>query len=371
MIPDLDPTQETLVLNMGPQHPSTHGVLRVVLRLDGEYVLEAEPVIGYGHRMHEKMAEVRNYPGFYANVGRMDYGGAIQFGHAHVLAAEKIAGIEVPERAEYIRIIISEMSRISSHLLWFGAFMLDLGAFTPILYSFDDREMLLDLMEHLTGARITFSYLRIGGVCQDVDDKFLDGTKEFIKRLRSRFDTYNKLVTGNIIFRKRAEDVGIIDKDMALRYGLTGPMIRGSGIPYDIRKTEPYSIYSEFDFDIPTQDAGDCMARYKVRLAELEQSLRIIEQAIEKLPEGPVMPEKMPKKLKVGPGEATQAVEAARGMLSYYLVADGTDSPYRMKIRPPSYSNLSVLKELTEGVLLSDLVTIMGSFDLVIPEIDR
>ncbi|MDW7711104.1 MAG: NADH-quinone oxidoreductase subunit D [Deferrisomatales bacterium] len=370
MIPRVDPHHETLVLNMGPQHPATHGVLRIVLKMDGEYVLEAVPVIGYGHRMHEKMAEVRSYPGFYANVGRMDYAGALSFGHGHVLAVERLAGIEVPPRAEYIRVITTELNRIASHLLWFGACLLDLGAFTPILYSFDDREHLLDLLEHVTGARITFSYHRIGGVARDLDDRFLDGTKEFIQRLRGRFDTYEKLVTGNVIFRKRNEGVGVISKDMALKYGATGPVLRGSGVAYDIRRAEPYSVYPELDFEIPTCPEGDCLARYLVRMAEMEQSLRIVEQALAKLPDGPVMG-KVPKKLKVGPGDLVQAVEAARGQLDYYLVADGTDRPYRLKIRPPSYSNLSLLSELGAGVLLADLVAIGGSLDLVIPEIDR
>ncbi|HSH69320.1 MAG TPA: NADPH-quinone oxidoreductase [Deferrisomatales bacterium] len=370
MIPTPDPSQETLVLNMGPQHPSTHGVLRVVLKMDGEYVLDAEPVIGYGHRMHEKMGEVRTCSGFYANVGRMDYGGALSFGHGHVLAVEKLAGIEVPERAEYIRVITTELNRIASHLLWFGAFLLDLGAFTPILYSFDDREDILDLLEHITGARLTFSFHRVGGVCRDVDDRFVDGTRAFIKVLRARFDTYDKLVTGNVIFRNRAEGVGVISKDMALKYGLTGAMIRGSGIAYDVRRVEPYSVYPQFEFEIPTFPEGDCMARYRVRMAEMEQCCRIIEQALDALPEGEIQA-KVPKKLKLGPGDVIQAVEAARGQLNYYLVGDGSDTPYRMKIRSPCFSNLSVLKELTRGVLLADLVTIMGTFDLVIPEIDR
>jgi NADH-quinone oxidoreductase subunit D len=370
MIPQPDPSLETLVLNMGPQHPSTHGVLRVVLKMDGEYVLEAEPVIGYGHRMHEKMGEIRNSSGFYANVGRMDYGGALSFGHGHVLAVERLAGIEVPERAEYIRVITTEMNRIASHLLWFGAFLLDLGAFTPILYSFDDREDILDLLEHITGARITFSYHRVGGVCRDLDDHFIDGARAFLKRLRARFDTYDKLVTGNVIFRNRAEGVGVIPKDMALKYGLTGAMIRGSGIPYDIRRVEPYSVYPKLDFEIPHFPEGDCLARYRVRLAELEQCCRIIEQALDQLPEGEIQA-KVPKKLKLGPGDVYQTVEAARGELGYYIAGDASDTPYRMKIRSPCFSNLSVLKELTRGVMLADLVTIMGTIDLVIPEIDR
>ncbi|PLX41853.1 MAG: NADH-quinone oxidoreductase subunit NuoD [Deltaproteobacteria bacterium] len=371
MIQKPDPTQETLVLNMGPQHPSTHGVLRVVLHCDGEYVLDAEPVIGYGHRMHELIGEVRDHRGFYANVGRMDYGGALSFGHGHILAVERmLPDLEVPERAEYLRVITTELNRVASHLLWFGAFLLDLGAFTPILYSFDDREAILDLLEHVTGARLTFSYMRVGGVCADVDKDWCDGVLAFVKRMRDRIPMYHKLVSGNIIFRKRVEDVGLITRDMALKYGCTGPVIRGSGIPYDVRRSEPYSIYPELDFDIPTSERCDCMGRYDVRWAEIEQSLRIIEQAIAKLPEGPVMAEKVPKVIKAK-GEVYQAVEAARGSLGYYIACDGSTSPYRMKIRVPSYSNLSILKELTRGILLSDLVAVMGSFDLVIPEIDR
>jgi NADH-quinone oxidoreductase subunit D len=370
MIHQADPTQETFVLNMGPQHPSTHGVLRVVLHCDGEYVLDAEPVIGYGHRMHEKMGEIREHRGFYANVSRMDYAGPLPFAHGHVLAVEKLLGLEVPKRAEYIRAMTSELNRISSHLLWFGAFLLDLGAFTPILYAFDDREIIYDLLEDLTGARLTYSYFRIGGVCRDVDDKFLEGTKAFVKRLRSKMPMYNDLVTGNVIFRKRVENVGHIPVDMALKYGATGPVIRGSGVPYDVRRVEPYSVYPEFDFDIPCFTECDALARYRVRMAEIEQSIRIIEQAIANLPEGDYIAPKVPKVLKTS-GEVYQAVEAARGALGYYLVGDGTQNPYRMKIRPPSYSNLSLLKELTRGILLSDLVAVMGSFDLVIPEIDR
>lgn len=371
MIPGPDKSNELMVLNMGPQHPSTHGVLRVILKLDGEYVLDAEPILGYGHRMHEKMGEIRSHKGFYANVSRMDYAGALSFGHGHVLAAERLSGIVAPPRAEYIRVMSTELNRVASHLLWMGAFLLDLGAFTPILYAFDDREMIYDLLEHLTGARLTFSYFRLGGVCNDVDEKFLEGTKAFVKRMRKRLPMYHELVTGNVIFRKRVEGVGYISKDMALRYGATGPVIRGSGIPYDVRRSEPYSVYPEFDFDIPTYPEGDCLARYMVRMAEIEQSLRIIEQSIAKLPEGPVMMEKMPKKIKSGPGDVYQNVEAARGALGYYLACDGSDTPYRMKIRSPCYSNLSMLKELTCGILLADLVAVMGSFDLVIPEIDR
>ena len=370
MIP-AEKRQHTFTLNMGPQHPSTHGVLRVILEMDGEYIVEAEPVLGYAHRMHEKMGENRPYPQFIANVSRMDYAGAMIYNHLYTAAVERLANIEIPPRAEYIRVITSELSRVASHLLWMGAFLLDLGAFTPILYSFDDREKILDLLEDLCGARITFSYFRIGGVLNDISDDFIAGTRNFIKLLRSRFPMYEKLVTTNIIFEKRARDVGIITPEMARLYGVTGPVIRGSGIPYDIRKNEPYSVYPEFDFEIPTGENGDCFDRYLVRMLEMEQSLRIIEQALNKLPDGPVKAEKIPRKLKPAPGDCYFAVEAARGEASMHIVSDGSDTPYRLKIRVPCFSNLSVLPEMAKGILLSDLVSIMGSLDLVIPEIDR
>ncbi len=364
------PHDNRYYLNMGPQHPSTHGVLRVLLEMDGEYIINPQPVLGYGHRMHEKMAEHKNWMAFMPNTGRMDYAAALPYNHGYVALYERLCGIEVPERAEYIRVITSELNRLVSHHLWLGAFLLDLGAFTPILYTFIDREKVLDILEDITGSRLTYCYFRVGGVSKDIDDKFVERTREFIKYQRQRFDVYNKLVTGNIIFIKRAEGVGVISKDMALRYGVTGPVARGSGINYDVRKNEPYSVYSKFDFEIPLGQNGDSLDRYMVRLNEMEQSLRIIEQALDQLPEGPYLA-KAPKKLKMPVGDSSFSVEAARGELTYYMISGGGDIPYRLKIRVPSYSNLSVLPELGQGILLSDLVTAMGSLDLVIPEIDR
>ncbi len=362
--------QNRFFLNMGPQHPSTHGVLLVLLEMSGEYVLDPQPVLGYIHRMHEKMAESRPVAGFMPNTARMDYVCALPYNHGYVALIERKAGIDVPPRAEYIRVITSELNRIASHLLWLGAYLLDLGAFTPILYGFDDREHILDILENITGSRLTYCYYRFGGLSQDIDDKFIEATRTFIKRMRKRFDIYKKLVTDNIIFIKRTEDIGVVSPDMARRYGMTGPNLRGSGIAYDVRKNEPYSVYPEFDFEVPVGKNGDCLDRYMVRVREMEQSLRIIEQALDRLPDGPVKA-KVPKKVKLPPGDCNFAVEAARGELSYYLVADGTDKPYRMKIRVPSFSNLSCLPELSRGILLPDLVSILGSFDLVIPEIDR
>ncbi|MBF0119759.1 MAG: NADH-quinone oxidoreductase subunit D [Desulfobacterales bacterium] len=370
MIQQDSTNRESFLLNMGPQHPSTHGVLRVILEMDGEYIVNLEPVLGYGHRMHEKMAESRAWQSFYANMPRMDYVGALPFNHGYVGLIERMTGIEVPKRAEYIRVITSELNRLSSHLLWVGAFLLDLGAFTPILYTFDDREHILDILEDITGSRLTYSYYRVGGVYRDVDYKFINKTRDFLIRLKERFKIYKDLVTDNIIFIKRLKGVGIISQDMARRYGVTGAVLRGSGIKYDIRKNEPYSVYPELDFEIPIGHSGDSFDRYIVKMQEMEQSIRIIDQALDRLPDGPFKG-KVPKKISLPPGDYNFAVETARGELSYYMVGDGSEIPYRLKIRVPSYSNLSLLPELCQGMLLADMVATMGSLDLVIPEIDR
>jgi NADH-quinone oxidoreductase subunit D len=366
-----DPALETFVLNMGPQHPATHGVLRVKLVLDGEYIVEAEPVLGYIHRMHEKMGENRTFAQFMPNTGRLDYLSALSYNHGYVCAVERAAGIGVPERAEYIRCITVELNRISSHLLWLGAYVLDLGGFTPLLYAFDDREILLDLLEGVTGARLTYCYFRFGGVYNDIDDDFVTGLKGFVKRMRTRLPMYHNLVTKNIILRKRLEDIGFITPELCRKYGATGPVARGSGIDYDVRRHEPYSVYPEFKFDIPVYPKGDSMARYLVRMDEIEQSLRIIEQGLDKLPSGPVMAEKVPKILKPPKGDYYHAVEAARGAFGVRLVSDGTNTPYRLKLRSPSFSNLSLFAEAAQGLLIADAIALMGSLDLVIPEIDR
>lgn len=373
--PGLIPDRETVehhqfYLNLGPQHPSTHGVLRIVLQMDGEWVLDPQPDLGFGHRMHEKMGESRSWSKFFANVGRMDYVNAMAFNHGYACLIERAAGIEVPRRAEFIRVITAELNRVASHLLWLGAFVLDLGAFTPILYTFDDREDILDILEDITGSRLTYSYFRVGGVMKDIDTKFVEETRAFIERLRSRFPMYETLVGNNAILRKRMDGIAVISADMARRYGVTGAVLRAGGIPYDVRKTAPYSIYPEFDFDIPVGTKGDCMDRYLVKFAEMEQSLRIIEQALDKLPQGEFR-KKVKGKIKLKPGMTSFSVETARGELTYLLIGDGSDTPYRLKIRVPSFSNLSVMPELCSNMLLSDLVTTMGSFDLVIPEIDR
>ena len=364
-------SQETFVLNLGPQHPATHGVLRVKLEMDGEYIAKSEPVLGYIHRMHEKMGENRTWAQFMPNTARLDYLGALSYNHGYVKAVEQAAGIEVPERAEYLRVITVELNRIASHLLWFGAFVLDLGGFTPLLYAFDDREQILDLLESVTGARLTFCYFRFGGLYNDVDDDFITGTKDLIKNLRKRMPDYHNLVTKNIIMIKRLKDIGILSAGMCRKYGATGPVLRGSSVQYDVRKEEPYSVYPEFDFDIPVYSECDSMARYMVRMDEIEQSMRIVEQALDKLPDGPIMPEKAPKIIKPEPGDYYSAVEAARGTFGVRIVSDGTNKAYRMKLRSPTFSNLSLYGEASQGLLLADALALMGSLDLVIPEIDR
>ena len=363
--------EKSYTLNLGPQHPSTHGVLRVLLTMDGEYITKAEPVIGYGHRGHEHMAENRNYQQFLPNMGRVDYLHALAYNQGYCMAVEKLLGLTVPERGEFIRVILSELNRISSHLVWIGAYLLDLGAFTPILYAFDDRENLLDLLDRITGSRLTYCFYRFGGVPRDLDEEFITGTRAFIKRLRSRFRDYESLVTKNAIFINRTRDVGVITRDQAVKYGLTGPTLRGSGIAYDIRKSEPYSAYPAFDFQIPIGDKGDVFDRYLVRILEMEQSLRIIEQALNQLPNGPIMADKVPKRLKPAAGEVYQAVESARGEFGCYIVSQGDLKPYRIKLRVPSFGNLSILPEVAVDTLVADLVAILGSVDVVIPEIDR
>jgi len=363
--------EDAFFVNLGPQHPSTHGVLRVVVKMDGEYIISAEPVLGYLHRMHEKMAENRSYLQFLPNPARIDYPGALFFNLAHVATVEKLCGIEVPERAQYVRTITCELNRIASHLLWLGAFPADLGALTPFMYAFDDREQILDILEDVTGSRLTYCYFRFGGLYNDVDDTFIDKTKNFIKRMRGRFSMYEKLITGNVIFVNRAKGTGIFEQAEVTKYGCTGPLVRSTGISFDIRKTEPYAVYDQVDFEVPVGTTGDNMDRYLVRIAEMEMSLRIIEQAIAKLPSGPFKAEKVPKKLKPPKGDIYYAVESSRGETGVYLVSDESDTPYRMRWRVPSFSNLMTFPALAEGTLLADAIATLGSYDIVVPEIDR
>jgi NADH-quinone oxidoreductase subunit D len=369
--PDSQGPQETFVLNLGPQHPAAHGVLRVLMTMDGEWIQRAEPIIGYIHRMQEKMGENRTWAKFLPNTSRIDYLSAMHYTHAFVGVVERAMKIEVPARAEYARVITSELNRISSHMVWWGALLLDLGGFTPILYAFDDREKILDLLEGLCGARLTYCYYRFGGLCNDVDDEFLRGTRDFVKHMQPRLKMYRDLVTDNVILRKRLTNLGMIDAGMCRRYGATGPVIRGAGVAYDVRRAEPYSVYPKLDFKIPTYPESDSMARYLVRMDEMEQSLRIIEQALDQIPAGPFMAPKVPRVLRVPAGDYTYAVEAARGRFMVRIVSDGKEIPYRVRLRAPSFSNLSLYEEASRGMILPDALAMMGSLDLVIPDIDR
>jgi NADH-quinone oxidoreductase subunit D len=363
--------QETFTLNLGPQHPAAHGVLRVLMTMDGEWIQRAEPIIGYIHRMHEKMGENRTWAKFLPNTSRIDYLSAMHYTHAFVGAVERAMKIEVPARAEYARVITSELNRISSHMVWWGALLLDLGGFTPILYAFDDREKILDLLEALCGARLTYCYYRFGGLYNDVDDDFLKGTRDFVKHMQPRLQMYRDLVTDNVILRKRLTNIGPISAEMCRKYGATGPVIRGSGVAYDVRRAEPYSVYPKLDFKIPVYSECDSMARYLVRMDEMEQSLRIIEQCLDQITEGPFIAPKVPRVLKLPAGDTTYAVEAARGRFMVRIVSDGKENPYRVKLRTPSFSNLSLYEEASRGMILPDALAMMGSLDLVIPDIDR
>jgi NADH-quinone oxidoreductase subunit D len=364
-------SRDTYYLNMGPQHPSTHGVLRLKLHMDGETILSVEPVIGYGHRAHEKMAENRDYLKFLPNPSRVDYISGMIYNIGYCQAIERAMGIEVPERAEYIRIIANELNRISSHLLWLGTFLLDLGAFTPFLYAFDDREKILDILDRVTGSRLTYCYGRFGGVVLDVDDIFLKNVADFCTYFKDRFEIYTNLVIDNVIFQERSVGIGIFEQDLVQKYGVSGPALRAMGHAYDVRKDEPYGIYDRFEFDIPTQQAGDCFARSLVRMDEMLQSVRIIEQAVKDIPEGPFMAPKVPKRIRPAEGEYHFSVESARGNFGMYIVSDGTDIPFRLKLRTPSFANMATMPNVMKGSLLSDAVAILGSIDIVVPEIDR
>lgn len=361
--------QKDYYLNLGPQHPSTHGVLRVLLHLAGERVLSADPVLGYSHRHHEKMMEIQNYLACWPNMGRLDYVGAMSYNFGYAVLIERAMGIQPPPRVEYIRVLTTELNRIASHLLWMGTFLLDLGGFTPFFYAFDDREHVLDILEMATGERLTYDYFRFGGLDKDIPVEFIPATKKFIQNFKERLKDYDKLVTKNIIFEHRTKGLGILSKETALAYGVTGPMLRASGISFDLRRDEPYSIYPELDFNVITQKDGDVYARFLVRMAEMSESLKIISQIIEKIPAGEVTLGKLPKN--VPKGEYYSAVESARGSFGIYLVSDGTLNPYRIKLRTPSFSNLNAFPEMVPDALVSDVVAILGSTDIVLPEIDR
>jgi len=363
-------SSEEYFLNMGPQHPSTHGVLRLVLRLDGENVLELVPHLGYIHRGIEKVAESQTYLQNIHLTDRLDYLSSHINNLGYCLAIERAMDIGVPERAEYIRIMVCELQRIQSHLLWWGVSGMDLGAITTFLYGFKERELITDIFEELCGARLTMNFFRPGGSFADVPDTFIPRVKNVIKIMHKALQEYDTLLTGNIIFQERTKGIGILSRENALSYGCTGAVLRASGVHYDVRKDDPYSIYPSFDFDIPTGSNGDCFDRYYLKMEEMAQSLRILEQAVARFPEG-VYRSKVKTAYKLPEGSYYSQVETARGLLGTYIVATGKPQPYRVKFRSPSFSNLSVLNELASGHKLADLVTILATLDFVVPDIDR
>jgi len=361
---------QELVLNMGPQHPSTHGVLRVILKLDGEKVLGTECVIGYLHRGVEKIAENRTYAMFNPYVDRMDYVAAVSNGLGYVETVEKLLNTEAPPRARYIRVILAELNRIASHQLWLGTHALDIGAITPLFYTFRDREEILKIFEKYCGARLTTHAFRIGGCQYETYDGFEEEVKRFCDFFTPKIAEYEELLTTNRIWVERTKNVGVISGAECIALGVTGPVLRASGVKWDIRKAQPYAAYKEFEFEIPTGQNGDTYDRYLVRIAEMRQSLRIIRQAVAGLPEGPIMA-KVPKVLKPPVGEVYHSIEAPKGELGYFIVSDGSTQPYRVRVRPPSFVNLQALDVMVRGRLVADVVAVIGTLDIVLGEVDR
>ncbi len=359
-----------MVINVGPQHPATHGVLHLVITLNGETIQKVEPHLGYIHRSIEKMCESLTYRQFIYVTSRMDYLSSHINNHACALCVEKGLQVEVPERAQVIRVLMDELTRIASHELWWGAMAMDLGAFTPFFHAFRERETINDIMEETCGARLTMNYMVPGGVMHDIHPNFQKRVKDFLQLYKQKIHEYDELVTGNIIFQNRMKGVGYISPEDAISYGCSGPVARGSGVSSDVRKHFPYEIYDKLQFDEVLETAGDSFARYLVRVKEMHQSVRIVEQLIDNIPEGDFQA-KTKAVLKLPKGEFYQRVETARGELGVYIVSEGGTTPYRIKFRSPGFSNLSILDHMTRGSKIGDLVAAMGTLDLVIPDIDR
>ncbi len=372
-----------MTLNIGPQHPSTHGVLRLVAKVDGERVESVEPVIGYMHRGYEKLAEVRTYAQITALVNRIDWVSGFANEVPFVVAVERLMGIEAPERAQWIRLILTEMTRISSHLLFMSSYPLELGAATPLMYALREREHVMDLIEGVTGGRFHPNFNRVGGVkpaagggsdqkkvSQDLPAGFLQGTRDAMDKVDAVCDELDNLVMGNELIKARTVGVGVIPPDVAVKYGLSGPNLRASGVGFDLRKHEQVLPYDRFEFDIPVGENGDCYDRFTVRLAELRQAIRIVRQAVDTIPSGPLQA-KVPRVLKVPPGAIYVRAENPKGEMGYYVISQGGRIPYRVKVRSASFSNLSILPWILEGALVPDLVAIMGSLDFVLGDVDR
>jgi len=366
---------EEMILNMGPQHPSTHGVLRLELQLEGEIITKVIPHIGYLHRCFEKHAEAMTYPQVIPYTDRMDYLASMgnEFGYA--VAVEKLLNIQVPERVEYIRVIMAELQRIASHLVALGTYGADIGAMTPFLFCFRDREKILSLFEMTCGARLLYNYIWVGGLSHDLHPDFVRQTRDFVTYFKPKIKELNDLLTYNKIFIDRTSNVGILPLDTAINFGISGPMLRGSGLKWDLRKDDPYSVYHKFDFDIPVGEGkvgtvGDCWDRYYVRVLEMGESLKIIEQALDQLPEGDVS-SAIPKRIKPPVGQVYTRVENPRGELGYFIISDGSVNPFRVKVRAPSFVNLGVMDVLCRGHMVADIIAILGSVDIVLGEVDR
>lgn len=386
-----------LTLNMGPQHPATHGVLRLVLEIDGETVVKCTPYVGYLHRGTEKLCEHRTYLSALPLMDRLDYISSMANDVGYCVAVERLFGIEPPERAKFIRTMMCEMTRISSHILWLGTHALDIGAMTVFLYAFREREWIMDLFEMVCGARLTVSFPRIGGVRNDVSEEFLDSLYRFAEEFPSRIEEYETLIDQNRIWLQRTKGIGVISAEEAINWGLTGPTLRGSGVDYDVRKYIPYDAYDKVEFDVPVGKDGDVYARYRCRMEEMRQSVRIIKQCIEKLPKGPIMAPDAPKltlppkdrvlkdmeamihhfvMLTKGPmtapvGEIYSSVEVPKGELGFYIVSDGSGKPYRLRLRSPSFVHVSALPRLCVGSLVADVIANIGTIDVVLGECDR
>ncbi len=367
---------DMMTINMGPQHPSTHGVLRLEIKTDGEVVEQAIPHIGYLHRCFEKHAENLTYPQVIPFTDRMDYLAAMNNNLAYVLAVEKLLELEIPERVEYIRVIMAELNRIASHLVSFGTYGMDLGAFTPFLFAFREREEIFDLFEMTCGARMLYNYIWVGGVSHDLPVGFIEKTRSFLKKFEGKLKEYNDLLSYNKIFVERTANVGILSLENAYSYNLTGPNLRGSGAQWDLRKAEPYSIYDRFEFDVPfgkgdMGTVGDCWDRYMVRILEMGESARIVSQALDQLPEGDVH-KAVPRNVKPPKDvECYFRSENPRGELGVYVISDGTNVPYRVRVKSPCFTAMSVFDVLCRGHYVADAVAIIGSLDIVLGEIDR
>ncbi len=374
---DGDLRTEEMLLNMGPQHPATHGVLRVVVRTDGEMVIDCEPHVGYLHRCFEKHCESVSILQSVLYTDRLDYLTAMGNNWGFSMAIEKLfPDLEIPERAQYIRIICQELNRIASHLLAIGTYGMDIGAITPFLYCFREREKILSIFEAICGQRLNYNYIRPGGVAYDIDDRMVQTIKDFCSYFRPKALEYDDLLSKNDIFIRRTAKVGVLRPETAIQYGCTGPVLRGSGLARDLRRDMPYGIYDRFDFDVVVGQGeagalGDCYDRYIVRIREMEQSLRIVEQAAAKIPGGDYRSPKIKGKIRPPKGEAYTRIENSRGELGFYVVSDGKDIAYRVKCRAPSFHNISVIPEISRGSMVADLIAIIGSMDIVLGEVDR